>query len=650
VTATTSTLETTAGSRRRALESPLVIAFGIVLLAGALVLGVRLLHASAPYDDAFITLRYARNFAEGQGFVYNEGEKLLGTSAPFLAFVLGLCTRVFGPDPLWFASWFSAFALATAGWYTFRLVRADFGDVAAVVAGLSVAINPALVSVWGGEWLIAIAAMAAGFYYYRAGRLPAAGVSFSLAVLLRAEAIIGAAIVVGHALVTRRKDALKTVAIGAAIGLAWALVAWMVIGRITPSTLATKRAHGQARLFFTFVDGTGVIFRQFLHADSRMYLAFALAWHGLVYALLKRGVWLLIPLWIAAHVAFYVSLGLPFYHWYLAPAAFGLSLAVGVGVAGVRAYASLLVPGRAASQAVSVLLIVVLAGAALAAEWRSTVYWVRIKPDPRERVYNRVGEWLAANTPASASVAYAEIGRVGYYSRRRIIDQMGLVTPGASDRVLRRDFLWTIYTYQPDYYLVNSLFVWTGSLASEPWFARSFERVASFAADDGGMKIDIFRKRPGATIPESPEMETLQGQSPAVVGEMLPGHAHAQTFVANHDRLTMVSTYLATYGRTNHGRMRFTLEQLDPPRVVHQEEFDMATVANNDWRSFSFASIEASAGKRFRFTIEPVTSAPGNAITVWYTPTDTYPDGEHLLNGSPAGGDLTLRLRYDTPR
>lgn len=41
-------------------------------------------------EDSYITYRYAKNLAEGQGFVYNPGERYLGTTAPayalFLAF------------------------------------------------------------------------------------------------------------------------------------------------------------------------------------------------------------------------------------------------------------------------------------------------------------------------------------------------------------------------------------------------------------------------------------------------------------------------------------------------------------------------------------------------------------------------------------
>jgi hypothetical protein len=40
------------------------------------------------FDDAFITFRYARNFAEGLGFVYNPGEQVLGVTGPLWGLVI----------------------------------------------------------------------------------------------------------------------------------------------------------------------------------------------------------------------------------------------------------------------------------------------------------------------------------------------------------------------------------------------------------------------------------------------------------------------------------------------------------------------------------------------------------------------------------
>ena len=39
-------------------------------------------------DDAYITYRYAENLAGGNGFVYNVGEQILGTSTPLYTLLL----------------------------------------------------------------------------------------------------------------------------------------------------------------------------------------------------------------------------------------------------------------------------------------------------------------------------------------------------------------------------------------------------------------------------------------------------------------------------------------------------------------------------------------------------------------------------------
>jgi hypothetical protein len=49
-----------------------------------------LMQTTAHFDDAYITYRYARNLATGQGFVYNPGEAVLGTTAALYGLLLGL--------------------------------------------------------------------------------------------------------------------------------------------------------------------------------------------------------------------------------------------------------------------------------------------------------------------------------------------------------------------------------------------------------------------------------------------------------------------------------------------------------------------------------------------------------------------------------
>jgi hypothetical protein len=636
-----STLDAIAMIRRVAF-----VVLALFLIAEAVALGVRLAPRSAPYDDAFITFRYARNFAEGKGFVYNPGDHYLGTTAPPFGLLLGVLARVSSLDPEWWANWLSACAIALAAWFAFRLVLVDFGLVPAVTAGLSVALNPMMMSSWGGEWLVAVAVMAGGFYFYRRDRVMVAAVAFSLAILLRSEAAIGVAMVYGDALLRRKRGAVRAIGLSAAIGLGWVIVAWLVVGQVLPGTLATKLAHARSGLFQTLLAGFLRGIRQFILADYRMVAVALLAWHGALLAVFKRGVWWLIGLWLAAHMAFYTWLRLPFYDWYLVPVAFGISVAAGIGASAVEFYLRALIKSRVVARLTAAVVVVLLVGTALAAEVRSSRDWIRAQPDPREVLYNQVGTWLAQNTPPDASVAYLEIGRIGYFSRRRIVDVMGLVTPLVAEHVAKQDLLWSIYHYQPDYYLTSSVFTWAGTLAGQPWFQRAYREVARFTPTNLETVLTIYEKQPGAIFPPPPETEALQLSHDGIVGEILPGTSHGQTFTASTNGLSGVATLLATMARTNKGRMRFRLEQLDPSRLIVEEPFEMESVADNQWREFRFPPLADSQGKRYRLTIEALDAAAGNAITIWYASGNAYRGGERLINNAPVQGDLTLRLFY----
>ncbi len=65
--------------------------------------------------------------------------------------------------------------------------------------------------------------------------------------------------------------------------------------------------------------------------------------------------------------------------------------------------------------------------------------------------YQTIGEYLKDNTPPNASVGYVEVGQIGYYSQRKIIDMTGMVTKGVVAHLKLRDFDWTLNEYKPDY-------------------------------------------------------------------------------------------------------------------------------------------------------------------------------------------------------
>src|SRR5512141_1418152 len=64
--------------------------FRLVLPALLVVLAIaaRVIPGPRTIDDSFITFRYARNLLAGQGFVYNPGEAVLGTTTPLYTLLM----------------------------------------------------------------------------------------------------------------------------------------------------------------------------------------------------------------------------------------------------------------------------------------------------------------------------------------------------------------------------------------------------------------------------------------------------------------------------------------------------------------------------------------------------------------------------------
>src|SRR5437762_13129041 len=69
------------------------------LLTAALLARIALTWRVLPdglFDDAYTTLRYAANLANGSGFVYNPGERVWGTTTPLFTLLLAVVGRLVG--------------------------------------------------------------------------------------------------------------------------------------------------------------------------------------------------------------------------------------------------------------------------------------------------------------------------------------------------------------------------------------------------------------------------------------------------------------------------------------------------------------------------------------------------------------------------
>ncbi|MCS6911199.1 MAG: hypothetical protein NZM11_11645, partial [Anaerolineales bacterium] len=73
------------------------LTFFLLVIAGLwFLLWLRAHQPPNTVDDAYITFRYARNLIGGAGFVYNVGERVLGTTTPAYTLLLALGALISG--------------------------------------------------------------------------------------------------------------------------------------------------------------------------------------------------------------------------------------------------------------------------------------------------------------------------------------------------------------------------------------------------------------------------------------------------------------------------------------------------------------------------------------------------------------------------
>jgi hypothetical protein len=152
-------------------------------------------------DDAYITFRYARNIATGVGFVYNAGERVLGTTTPAYALLLAATSRLSGlTDYPWLALVLNALINALTFCVIIRLATRMSGRAwVGVGAAMLFAIEGRGLdfSTGGMEAGFNQLAILTTFVLLFEGRARWAAVSLGLALLIRPDGVNLAAAVFG---------------------------------------------------------------------------------------------------------------------------------------------------------------------------------------------------------------------------------------------------------------------------------------------------------------------------------------------------------------------------------------------------------------------------------------------------------------------
>ncbi len=446
------------------------------------------------HEDSYITLTYAKNLLAGKGFVYNHPPAVLGTTTPLLT-LLVVCLSVILPflELPTIAVFLTAFFWIGIIWVIF-LFRKTLGleDWQATVLGL-VIIATGWVNNLGMEaYLFAFLLILTVALLY-SGRYLFTGITTGLLFLTRGEGMIIFLIILPLVLFWEwrgrekpgfgfSKPAIRFVAGFLMPVLLWFIYARFTFGRFLPSTLDAKLAQGKTGLWPPFFNDLPEMFSSFgsefsLNGSPFLNLWYLLLFVGLLYVALKKRKWLLLVLWVGVYVLCYSMLEVPSYQWYQLPILFVLQILVAFGLMAIVKQLMKLRHPRYAGLALSLLLV----ASALFLLGRNNISTTLDWPyDTRAEHYPVLCDWINKNTEPDDSIAYIEVGYLGFFTNNRIIDLAGLVTPEVIPHIANGDFAWGFLNSKPDYYIYYPAFDWAlHDIRADPQFDKQYRQVAT---------------------------------------------------------------------------------------------------------------------------------------------------------------------------
>ena len=203
------------------------------------------------FDDAFISLRYARNLAHGEGLVWNPGERVEGYTNLLTTLLMAIPSRFFDRSRAALAMQvFGAMTMLGAGFLGFRLARRlGTGAPSAVFAAVLTCYPLAYWTLLGMETGLLSLLLVAGALVVidRPALAPEPRVSLllGLAAATRPDAIVPALLLLAAraSWATRRRAVAWEATAFALVPLALAAFRWLYYGSLLPNTYMMKM-HG----------------------------------------------------------------------------------------------------------------------------------------------------------------------------------------------------------------------------------------------------------------------------------------------------------------------------------------------------------------------------------------------------------------------
>jgi hypothetical protein len=451
----------------------------------------RLIPGARTIDDSYITYRYARDILSGQGFVFNPGEHVQGTTTPLYTALMVLGGALSGgtgaPFPQ-IAMLINALADGIVCLLFIRLGRQLDFRFAGIGAALAWAIAPYSVTfaIGGLETSLFVLLLVGTACAHLEDRHNLAMLLAALAFLTRPDALIFIGLLgldrLWQVVQEQRKKQLSIPRLLVELLIfliptaSWIIFAWLYFGSPIPHSIAAKTLayrlspeSGFVRLLQHYATpfmedltfgvpfiGVGLVLYPFLYiiGGRRAIRANPHIWPWLVFP------WLYFAIFSIANpliFRWYMTTPLPAYYFFILGGAEGLILSIAAArskkTAGLDAAPT---PPLSLSTRLVIIFLVILAPMLLLLrDWQLHPDHGLDRPAPSmawyklELLYRQAADILAPDLQkpgqSAPTLAAGDVGVLGFYTGVRILDTVGLNSPQST----------RYYPLDPTYYVIN---------------------------------------------------------------------------------------------------------------------------------------------------------------------------------------------------
>jgi len=436
---------------------------GLLVILALVVRIAWVLYTRYTLDDAFITFRYARQIALGNGFVYNLGERLDGTTSPLFALLLAVWAKitsnvVLGSKILDIVFGVSAIFLV---WRTLKSLGRSQAEQISVIILLGLSSKLWLMENEGMELSLVLFLMAASWYAVVHKRFAWAGCLLGLLIWTRVDLFLWPILLVAITLFSDVRASLKIAGTAILTYLPWFVFATLYFGTPIPYTIIAKWVayiqFNTAPLIDHFLIVVGYLSPfEILTSDKLDELFVGLTLLFAIFQVVRtwRDRRLVILICFVLLEIFRLTVTrLTFSDRYMVPALWATLILVGMGAGGlwdiIKAHQPII--GWFYTIALVLALFIGLQSALpLAVDVQLT------QTDSYQDSLMKAGLWLRDNAPVGSRVELEPLGYVGYYSNLTMLDDVGLVTPAVVNLKRQQISGFSYFSYlKPDFLILH---------------------------------------------------------------------------------------------------------------------------------------------------------------------------------------------------